>query len=70
MSKKKKESPPKILTPEEFVKKFTGYPWDMDELARTAVSDSAGPLADVCKTYLKALKAVEAELEKLDYEWG
>ena len=57
------------MTEEEFVKKFSGAPWDTKECAEYA-SHVDGRLADIAKAFLAAERAFEEALEEWGFEFG
>lgn len=62
----------KKLTPEQFVKKFSGAPWDDRELISNVLSKvKAGTeLYDLAINYMNAMNDFENELQNLEYEHG
>jgi len=59
------------LTVDEFMEKFNGAPWDMEELAAKAarVTDNK-ELSGAARAYSLARRNLEAILEEIGYEFG
>ena len=57
------------MNEQEFVAKFSGEPWDLDECAEKAKLVE-GSLADYAKAYLDCKKELEDYLEEIGYEFG
>lgn len=61
----------KKLAVKQFVKKFSGIPWDMSEIAYYILSDvEDGSLRDCAASYIQSELKLQEALEEAGFEFG